>query len=665
MQGDPDLVDVNGKWMCVGTSHGYIQIYDLSGKEIKQHFHSSHLAKSIPDFEKFVNIRINSAGNRVSATAQQKNEEIYEKLFVWDAESDSLGYFSFNSGLTDQQHYEAEAERQKHGDRPKTAAARKIEKERSRFQMPFHLPGNHFWDKNDSRYLICEANHINADNSNNMLLTIFITSDQGVLMHDLQPKPEKADALTQVSIPYLYFLKNAESEEADDLVVERSISRLVLKRIQKEFVGLGEKDKQAIEAMLNFSFYLSAGQMDNAFKSIRFIKNESVWEHMARMCVKTRRIDVARICLGNMQNARAARSLRKCIEDNVPIDVQAARLAIELDMIDEAKSLYTSMGMYNIINKILQTTNRWSEAFEIAEKYDRINLRNTYYNYAKYLESVGAIEAAIENYEKSGTHKFEVPRMLFEEPKALELYIRRRRDSDLQKWWAQYLESIGEMEGAKNYYKTAGDYLSVVRILCFDGRMDEAVEVISETNDKAAAFHLGRQYESAGDIQEAVTYFTKAHAYSSAIRLAKEHNINDKLANLALLAGGSELIEAARHYEEKLGHADKAVMLYHKAGMIGRALDLAFRTEQFGALDLIAKDLDENSDPRVLERAAQFFSNNQQDRMAVQLLAYAKKYSEAVELCRSKNVIINEELAEVISPPKGGNTNAVKPFFYS
>lgn len=64
----------------------------------------------------------------------------------------------------------------------------------------------------------------------------------------------------------------AESEEPDDLTVERSISRLVLKRIQKEFVGLGEKDKQAIEAMLNFSFYLSAGQMDNAFKSIRFIK---------------------------------------------------------------------------------------------------------------------------------------------------------------------------------------------------------------------------------------------------------------------------------------------------------------------------------------------------------------------------------------------------------
>lgn len=104
--------------------------------------------------------------------------------------------------------------------------------------------------------------------------------------------------------------------------------------------------------------------------------------------------------------------------------------------------------------------------------------------------------------------------------------------------------------------------------------------------------------------------------------------------------------------------------------MIGRALDLAFRTEQFGALDLIAKDLDKNSDPRVLERAAQFFSDNQQDRMAVQFLAYAKKvspmltahsnlqYSEAIDLCRNKNVIINEELAEVITPPKSGRLSS-------
>ena len=42
----------------------------------------------------------------------------------------------------------------------------------------------------------------------------------------------------------------------------------------------------------------------------------------------------------------------------------------------------------------------------------------------------------------------------------------------LFKWWAQYLESVGEMDSAKEYYKAGGDYLSVVRICCFVGDMD-------------------------------------------------------------------------------------------------------------------------------------------------------------------------------------------------
>lgn len=36
------------------------------------------------------------------------------------------------------------------------------------------------------------------------------------------------------------------------------------------------------------------------------------------------------------------------------------------------------------------------KAFDIAEKHDRIHIRNTHYNYGTYLESVGAIEAAVD-----------------------------------------------------------------------------------------------------------------------------------------------------------------------------------------------------------------------------------------------------------------------------
>lgn len=53
---------------------------------------------------------------------------------------------------------------------------------------------------------------------------------------------------------------------------------------------------------------------------------------------------------------------------------------------------------YDILNKIYQAQGKWTEAFEIAKKEDRIHLRHTHYNYARYLESIGAIESAIKKY---------------------------------------------------------------------------------------------------------------------------------------------------------------------------------------------------------------------------------------------------------------------------
>lgn len=43
--------------------------------------------------------------------------------------------------------------------------------------------------------------------------------------------------------------------------------------------------------------------------------------------------------------------------------------------------------------------------------------------------------------------------------------------------------------------------------------------------------------------------------------------------------------------------------------------------------------------------------------MAVVLLAYAKRFREAVELCRDKSVVITEEIANLLTPPKTGNSN--------
>jgi hypothetical protein len=41
---------------------------------------------------------------------------------------------------------------------------RKIFDEQKRYRMLHHLPGNHFWDQSDPRFLVCEANNTSSEN---------------------------------------------------------------------------------------------------------------------------------------------------------------------------------------------------------------------------------------------------------------------------------------------------------------------------------------------------------------------------------------------------------------------------------------------------------------------------------------------------------------------
>ena len=71
-------------------------------------------------------------------------------------------------------------------------------------------------------------------------------------------------------------------------------------------------------------------QFSNMFE--KFLFSESVWENMARMCVKTQRLDVAARCLGNMGNARAAKAVREAREIPEP-EARLAILAVHLGML--------------------------------------------------------------------------------------------------------------------------------------------------------------------------------------------------------------------------------------------------------------------------------------------------------------------------------------------
>lgn len=77
------------------------------------------------------------------------------------------------------------------------------------------------------------------------------------------------------------------------------------------------------------------------------------------------------------------------------------------------------------------------------------------------------------------------------------------------------------MDEALDFYREGRDYYSLVRVLCFRGDMEQAVEVAQSSGDKAACYHLARQLESQGQVVQAVTFFSRAHAYSNAVRICR------------------------------------------------------------------------------------------------------------------------------------------------
>ncbi|XP_075420628.1 intraflagellar transport protein 140 homolog isoform X2 [Tenrec ecaudatus] len=657
-EGSPCLLDVCGSFLVVGTDLAHFKSFDLSRREAKVHCNCKSLAELLPGVGGIASLRGNANGSKISFLLTKADGSPDSRICFYDVEMDAVTILDLRTGQID---------------RRETLAFTGQETKKSSFlpdeSLRHHVPVSHCWDQSEPRLFACEAvpeaapplaaerqppaTEGSKPRADVTVLSFFVPEEYGLLLQDRFPRPAAFQALLGVSVPHHYFARRpgeADTEGISDSGPNQAL-QMVGTRPLRDFVGLEDCDRPTREAMLNFSFFVAVGDMDEAFKSIKLIKSEAVWENMARMCVKTQRLDVARVCLGNMGHARGARALREA-EQEPELEARVAALAVQLGMLEDAEQLYKQCRRYDLLSKLYQASGQWQKAMEVAERHDRIHLRTTYYNYAKHLEASSEHSLAVSYYEKSDTHRFEVPRMLAEDLHSLELYINRMRDKMLWRWWAQYLESQAEMEAALRYYELAQDYFSLVRIHCFQGNTQKAAEIASETGNWAASYHVARQYETQEEVRQAVHFYTRAQAFNNAIRLCKENGLDDQLMNLALLSSPKEMMEVARFYEEKGEQMDRAVMLYHKAGYFSKALELAFATQQFVALQLIAEDLDEKSDPELLARCSDFFTEHSQYEKAVELLLAAKKYHEALQLCLEHNMTITEEMAEKMTVAK-------------
>ena len=94
----------------------------------------------------------------------------------------------------------------------------------------------------------------------------------------LIPQPgEKDPGLTDAS--------SASQQTQPTKGAHAQFPNMVSRRALRDFVGLENCEKATRDAMLNFSFYLTIGDMDEAFKSIKLIKRYDSSAYIISMSV--------------------------------------------------------------------------------------------------------------------------------------------------------------------------------------------------------------------------------------------------------------------------------------------------------------------------------------------------------------------------------------------
>lgn len=288
------------------------------------------------------------------------------------------------------------------------------------------------WDTEDCRMLACEAvrmrtnlasstssvkvgtpkvlppeSSIDEDDSEVEVYTLFASSDRGVLMQDSFPRRSPFGAFLGMSVPKIYF-RNAPN--MTDLGEDGSSSPnavKILSKVMRDFVGMEDANNETRTALLDFSYNLTLGKLDEAYRSVKMIGNPALWENMAHMCVKTKRLDVAEVCLGNMGHVRGVAAVRESKKEN-SLEVSIGVLAIQLGLYDDAVKLFQEGNRPDLITNLYSAAGLWDKSIKVATSQDRVHLNNTHYKYAQHLESIGDIDGAIKNYKVSDTYRTEV-----------------------------------------------------------------------------------------------------------------------------------------------------------------------------------------------------------------------------------------------------------------
>lgn len=558
-------------------------------------------------------------------------------------------------------------------------------------------------DEDEQRGPLGATNWLGARDHN--IVTLFSTRTGLQVHNSVSLKPYQI-CLVGLTIPDFLLASvkiNGNASKPEDYVIEQ-------KRL-RDFDGLkSDKDVVVREALMKFNYYSTIGNMDEAYRCIKSIKNPAAWQALARICVSNGRVDVAAVCLATIQDGVAARALREAREE-YPDDkkVQTAILACGLssiypNMVDECERLLREAKRHDLITDVLLACGKFEQAQRHSEQFDRIRIRPVAYKYAQFMESLQNMDAAIMWYYNAKCGGTDVPRIYYQTnhlrelqelvlpsndsggamsdddgtptddaPSTFRTFFARSKE--LLCWCAQYSERRHKISDALRYYDAARDVYNVVRLLCAANppKLDTAIELVqtevervktkhlqmeamsfnspeTEPEPVGAAYFIGQYYEKIGDYDHALQYYRIAGAYVSGIRVARQACRYPMVFTLASSSGDEVLILESAIFLEKKGVKDKAVALYRQIGATECALNLCIRGGLYDTLHEISTKLaSQQADPKIFLNMAEHFKTQSNYQKAVEMLVFAKEFSEAMSICEEHNVRLTDQMAEAMT----------------
>lgn len=499
-----------------------------------------------------------------------------------------------------------------------------------------------FWDRNDARLLAVENRTTCKEDCEltDSTLETFLVHEEKVHVYGTQRLGTRRSALS-ISWPHIVVLNDGDEPCLECLLAE-------------DFVSLDVAlDQKIVEAMLNFRLALALGDTELSFQLLP-IRSKQIWTSLCHTCIRTGNLEAALVCLGRSGDPCASRILRDQADPGDRVH-KLGLLANHMGLGDVAEELYQKSERWDLLVRQHSSQGQWTDALNLAEKRDRVSLKRVHFEYAQHLERVGKFSDAIAAYEKADALE-QISRMLSASSIEAGAYLASSKHAVHKQWRAEYAEAHGLLEEACALYTDAGDFLSTVRIKCYQNKMREARDLAESSGNAAANYHLAQHFESLAKFSDAVAHYAKAGCFAHAIRLAKNNGLVEDMMHLAIRSGQQNLQEDAAMQYAKLGLVDKAIALYLRAGKSESALELCLETQKFEFISEIALKIasgDSSGSTRgrqTLIKCAELLRVHNHHKLSCELLTLAGEHSKALDACVAGKIEITETMTEKMDP---------------